>query len=100
MSNPQAHLSVDIISEIINQLHNLENSDETDGRILVTNLINKIGKVIKFTSRIISHLLEIIKFCTRNQQREITADQLTEIVTTLVTLSDLLIKLSESSQQQ
>lgn len=95
MSNSPVENSIEILSEFLNQL---ESADEPDGRFSGINLIKRISQIILKTSRVISYLVGLMRACASEQQQASTATQIEEITATLVTLSELLIKLSENPQ--
>lgn len=67
--------------------------DETDGPISVTVVIRKITQIIKVVIKIISQVINTFRSCTRGEEITLQAAHLTEITTTLVTLTDLLDQL-------
>lgn len=85
----------EVLNELLNQL---QNQDELDGKFSVSGLIQKISSVISITSKLIHQLATIIKTCTKGDQLAARVDQLAEVTTTLVNLTQLISKISESNR--
>lgn len=89
---------MDEIEKLSESLNQLISEDEIDGRFVPSALIQKIRTVINITSKILNHLVGVIRSCTKGEQLAERAEQLADITSTVVNLTELIIRLSDTNK--
>lgn len=90
----------DPLDNLLEQLQQFQSIDEVDGKIAsIQSIIRRVGQVINIASKVISHLLNVVKPCL-GKDLETRTVILEGISRNLVTLSELIITLSEQNERQ